>query len=199
MIFDLRPSVLDDLGLLAAIRWYAQRQLEPRGIAVRYDFADLDLHLPAEIETALFRSVQEAVNNIARHSGAENALIEIDRGRDGLQIEIEDDGVGFDLGEVTSTVDSGRGLGLTGLRERMELLGGAGGDRFLARRWDTRAVRGADGGRFGVKRGGTARNAKERGELSGAGGALGRLARGQGLRTADGSTGQQRPNQDRRH
>jgi signal transduction histidine kinase len=124
VIFDLRPSVLDDLGLLAAIRWYAQRQLEPRGIAVRYDFADLDLHLPAEIETALFRSVQEAVNNIARHSRAENALIEIDRSADGLQIEIEDDGVGFDLGEVTSTVDSGRGLGLTGLRERMELLGG---------------------------------------------------------------------------
>ena len=124
VIFDLRPSVLDDLGLLAAIRWYAQRQLEPRGIAVRYDFADLDLHLPAEIETALFRSVQEAVNNIARHSRAENALIEIDLGPDGLQIEIEDDGMGFDLAEVSSTTDSGRGLGITGLRERMELLGG---------------------------------------------------------------------------
>jgi signal transduction histidine kinase len=124
VIFDLRPSVLDDLGLLAAIRWYAQRQLEPRGMAVRCDFPDLDLHLPAEIETALFRTVQEAVNNIARHSNAENALIEIDRGRDGLTIEVEDDGVGFDLGEATSTVDSGRGLGLTGLRERMELLGG---------------------------------------------------------------------------
>ena len=125
VIFDLRPSVLDDLGLLAAIRWYAQRQLEPRGIAVRLDFADLNLRLPAEIETALFRSVQEAVNNIARHSGAENALIEIDLGGNGLQIDIEDDGVGFDVDEVTSTVESGRGLGLTGLRERMELIGGA--------------------------------------------------------------------------
>ncbi len=125
VIFDLRPSVLDDLGLLAAIRWYAQRQLEPRGITVRYDFADLNLRLPAEIETALFRSVQEAVNNIARHSGAENALIEIDLGGNGLQIDIEDNGVGFDVDEVTSTVESGRGLGLTGLRERMELIGGA--------------------------------------------------------------------------
>jgi two-component system sensor histidine kinase UhpB len=124
VIFDLRPSVLDDLGLLAAIRWYAHRQLEPAGIAVRCDFADLDLHLPAEIDTALFRSVQEAVNNIARHSRAENALIEIHHAAEGLQIAIDDDGVGFDLNEVTSTVDSGRGLGLTGLRERMELLGG---------------------------------------------------------------------------
>jgi signal transduction histidine kinase len=124
VIFDLRPSVLDDLGLLAAIRWYAHRQLEPCGIAVRCDFTDLALRLPAEIETALFRSVQEAVNNIARHSRAENALIEIDHGAEGLHIEIEDDGVGFDLNELTSTVDSGRGLGLTGLRERIELLGG---------------------------------------------------------------------------
>jgi two-component system, NarL family, sensor histidine kinase DegS len=84
----------------------------------------LNLHLAPEIDTALFRSVQEAVNNIARHSGADNALIEIDRTTDALRIEIEDDGVGFDLGAVTSTPDSGRGLGLLGLRERIELLGG---------------------------------------------------------------------------
>ena len=123
LIFDLRPSVLDDLGLLAAIRWYAQRQLAP-AVAVRCDFADVELRLAPEVETALFRSVQEAVNNIARHSSAENALIEIDRTAGAVQIEVEDDGVGFDLGEVTSTADSGRGLGLLGLRERIELLGG---------------------------------------------------------------------------
>jgi signal transduction histidine kinase len=124
VIFDLRPSVLDDLGLLPAIRWYAQRQLEPCGVAVRYDGADVDLHLPPEIQTALFRTVQEAINNIARHARAEHALIEIDHGVDGLQIAIEDDGVGFDVREAGSTIDSGRGLGLTGIRERMELLGG---------------------------------------------------------------------------
>jgi signal transduction histidine kinase len=124
IIFDLRPSVLDDLGLLAAIHWYAGRQLEARGITTRVDVSDGELRLPSETETALFRAVQEAINNIARHSRAENALIEITRDAAGLQIEIEDDGAGFDVAEVATPTESGRGLGLTGLRERMELLGG---------------------------------------------------------------------------
>lgn len=124
VIFDLRPSVLDDLGLLPAIRWYATRQLEARGIAVRCDFPDTDVRVPPEIETALFRAVQEAINNIARHSRAESALIEIDVRPGELFIQVEDDGTGFDVEAVKAPSESGRGLGLLGLRERMELLGG---------------------------------------------------------------------------
>jgi signal transduction histidine kinase len=125
VIFDLRPSVLDDLGLLSAIRWYATRQLEPKGISVRFDFPDAEVHLPPEVETALFRTVQEAINNIARHSQAESALIEIDARPGELLIEVEDDGQGFDVESVSAPSESGRGLGLLGLRERMELLGGS--------------------------------------------------------------------------
>jgi signal transduction histidine kinase len=125
IIFDLRPSVLDDLGLLAAIRWYAGRQLEPRGIAVRFDFPDGTLPLPPETEAALFRAVQEAIGNIARHSRAESALVEIDASAGRLRIDIEDEGVGFDVSEVSTPSLSGRGLGLLGLRERMELIGGS--------------------------------------------------------------------------
>jgi signal transduction histidine kinase len=124
VIFDLRPSVLDDLGLLSAIRWYAARQLEPKGISVRYDFPEGEIEVAPEAETALFRAVQEAINNIARHSRAESALIEIDTPPGELRIEIEDDGAGFDVASVQAPSESGRGLGLLGLRERMELLGG---------------------------------------------------------------------------
>jgi len=124
VIFDLRPSVLDDLGLLSAIRWYATRQLEPKHVSVRFDFPEGEIEVAPEAETALFRAVQEAINNIARHAGAESALIEIDTPPGELRIEIEDDGAGFDVESVQAPSESGRGLGLLGLRERMELLGG---------------------------------------------------------------------------
>jgi signal transduction histidine kinase len=124
VIFDLRPSVLDDLGLLPAIRWYATRQLGAAAVSVRCDFDDLDARLAPEVEISVFRAVQEAINNIARHAHAENALIEISRDSRGLQVEIEDDGEGFDVAQVEQPSESGRGLGLLGLRERIELLGG---------------------------------------------------------------------------
>jgi signal transduction histidine kinase len=91
---------------------------------VRYDFPEREIEVAPEAETALFRAVQEAINNIARHSAAESALIEIDTPPGELRIEIEDDGAGFDVASVNTPSASGRGLGLLGLRERMELLGG---------------------------------------------------------------------------
>ena len=125
LILDLRPSVLDDLGLLSAIRWSAERHLEPRGIAVRCEFGDVETRFAPEVETALFRVVQEAITNIARHSKADTALIQCAE-RDGkLTIEIEDDGEGFDLAGLPPPGSRQRGLGLLGMRERVELLGGA--------------------------------------------------------------------------
>jgi signal transduction histidine kinase len=124
ILFDLRPSVLDDLGLTSAIRWCAERHLEPLGVSVRCEFSGFERRLPADVETALFRVVQEAVTNIAKHAKAETVLIQC-AGRPGaVTIEIEDDGRGFDPGSLATTRTTGTGLGLVGIRERVELLGG---------------------------------------------------------------------------
>ena len=124
LIYDLRPSVLDDLGLWSAIRWYADRQLEPRGVAVHCEFNDVDRRLPPLVETALFRAVQEAVSNIAKHADAEHALIQCGFDGDVLTIEIEDDGDGFEPSAVKRPKDEGHGWGLLGITERVEALGG---------------------------------------------------------------------------
>jgi signal transduction histidine kinase len=124
LIFDLRPSVLDDLGLLAAIHWFASRALEPRGLSVRCELEPLTTRLPPEMETALFRVVQEALNNVGRHSDADSVLIQVGERNGHLEIEIEDDGRGFDPESVAQPAPGGRGLGLMGIRERVELLGG---------------------------------------------------------------------------
>jgi signal transduction histidine kinase len=124
LLFDLRPSVLDDLGLASAVRWYAERQLLPLGIAVRCEFSGLDgRRLPAEIETALFRVVQEALTNIAKHSAADTVLVECAAREGVVTVQIEDDGRGFDP-EAPALSTSGTGLGLMGMRERVTLLGG---------------------------------------------------------------------------
>jgi len=124
IIYDLRPSILDDLGLLAAIRWMAQRNLGPQGIHVRCEFEDLPPRLPPDMEIAVFRAVQESVSNVVRHARAETVLIEIAADKGVLTIDVEDDGSGFDPAEVGGPSSSGRGLGILGMRERMELIGG---------------------------------------------------------------------------
>jgi signal transduction histidine kinase len=122
LILDLRPSVLDDLGLFSAIQWYAERTLGAREVAVRCEIHELERRLPPEFEIALFRVCQEAVNNIARHAHAESVLIQL--GTDGaeLVIEIEDDGQGFDPARGGDT--SRPHYGIMGIGERAELLGG---------------------------------------------------------------------------
>ncbi|MFI5182499.1 MAG: ATP-binding protein [Thermoanaerobaculia bacterium] len=124
VIYDLRPSVLDDLGLAAAVRWLGERHLAPVGIAFRCEIAGLDERLPVEVETAVFRVVQEALMNVVRHAGAETVLVQMERSGDRIEIEVEDDGRGFEPASVTTPESSGRGLGLLGIRERVELLGG---------------------------------------------------------------------------
>jgi signal transduction histidine kinase len=124
LIYDLRPSILDDLGLLPAITWFAERTLNPLGISVRCECTEIEDRFRPEFEIAVFRVVQEAITNIAKHAAAETVLVEcaLD-GRD-LVIDIQDDGRGFDPAAVATSPDSQRGLGLMGMRERMELVGG---------------------------------------------------------------------------
>lgn len=125
MIVNLRPSVLDDLGLAAAIQWFAERHLNTAGVSVRCELGDLDIRLPPETETALFRAVQEAIVNTARHARAETVLIQGSVQNGSVTIEIEDDGVGFEPQQVGSMPGSLRGVGLLGMRERIEILGGS--------------------------------------------------------------------------
>lgn len=123
LILDLRPSVLDDLGLESAIRWYAERYLQPRGISVRCEFEHLERRLPPGFETAVFRVCQEAMTNIARHAEAETVLVQARVEGDAMVVEIEDDGKGFDPVEVGHRTGRPH-FGLLGMRERVELLGG---------------------------------------------------------------------------
>jgi signal transduction histidine kinase/HAMP domain-containing protein len=124
LIFDLRPSMLDHLGLVPALRWFADFRLEPKGIRVSIEEVASPRRLPAEVETALFRTVQEAINNIARHSAARNVNIIFCMDEEKAEVVVEDDGIGFDLDEINRKVYTPRGLGLLGMRERLELLGG---------------------------------------------------------------------------
>ncbi len=123
VIYDLRPSMLDDLGLLPAIRWYAER-LSKRGVAVQFEFPDAPLDLSPEARIAVYRVVQEALSNIERHARAETVLVACTVSPTELAIEVEDDGVGFDPEEMRQPRESGQGLGLLGMRERLSLLGG---------------------------------------------------------------------------
>jgi signal transduction histidine kinase len=124
MILSLRPSALDDLGLVPALRAHAERALKGAGIQFELDSRDLTHRLPPEIETTLFRVFQEAFNNIVRHSAAKRARL-IFVTRDGLfKGEIADDGRGFNLRDFQPNGNSARGLGLLGMQERVAQCGG---------------------------------------------------------------------------
>jgi signal transduction histidine kinase len=124
MIFDLRPSVLDDLGLLAALHWYAESRLEPLGVKVRLDTAGTERRLPSQVETVVFRVAQEAITNIARHAGAESVMMGVEFAHGSISMEIEDDGQGFEPAALQRTPHDTRGLGLLGMQERVALAGG---------------------------------------------------------------------------
>jgi signal transduction histidine kinase len=124
MILDLRPSVLDDLGLLPALRGHAERVFSPAGIQYFINAEGRIERLPPEIETALYRTFQEALNNIVRHAGADRVDIFLRRNNGILEGEIIDDGRGFELESVDLSGDSSRGLGLLGMRERVLQSGG---------------------------------------------------------------------------
>lgn len=125
LITDLRPSLLDDLGLVAAIAWYGEQRLKPYGLAFRLQDNTLEGRLPRPVETALFRIVQEGLTNILRHAKASSVIVRLNQDHDLIMLEICDNGVGFDPLRLESLDPGGRGLGLRGMRERAAILGGA--------------------------------------------------------------------------
>jgi signal transduction histidine kinase len=123
MIYDLRPTILDDLGLAAAIRWYVKETVEPQGLQVDLAISGLDQRMAPHIETAAFRILQEACTNILKHAGASRARVEVTVADGGIHLTVQDNGRGFDPTAVSQSRE-GRGMGLLGMQERAELLGG---------------------------------------------------------------------------
>ena len=124
IIFDLRPSMLDHLGLVPAIRSLAKSRLEAAGVRVTMQENGKIRRLSPEMEIALYRVAQEAVTNIARHAAARNVIITCSMNEKTIEMCVEDDGIGFDISGLGLLPDSPRGLGLLGMRERLELVGG---------------------------------------------------------------------------
>jgi len=124
LIYKLRPSLLDDMGLVAVVRWLTENNLEVNGINVKLKISGRQKRLPSQIEETLFRVINEAVNNIVRHSEAKNTQICLKFSKNSICAQIIDDGLGFDVDEAISSKDRPRGLGLLGMKERVELMNG---------------------------------------------------------------------------
>ncbi|MEO8287044.1 MAG: PAS domain-containing sensor histidine kinase [Chloroflexota bacterium] len=121
---DLRPSILDDLGLVSALLWYTERHAERTGLDIQIALDPLPYRLPTDIETTCFRVVQEALTNIARHSRARCAKVELCRRDGNIEAIVSDDGDGFDVKAAQARASAGASMGLIGMRERAELAGG---------------------------------------------------------------------------
>jgi signal transduction histidine kinase len=120
--FELRPSTLDELGLAAALRGYVTRHAGPSGLHLRLSLGDLPDGVPPDVETACFRIAQEAVTNVLRHAHAKRLGVRLRGGARGIELVVEDDGVGLASGaggdpELT-------GLGIAGMSERAAHAGG---------------------------------------------------------------------------
>jgi PAS domain S-box-containing protein len=123
---DLRPSVLDDLGILPTLEWFCreyQKIYSHIRIEKKTDIKESDI--PISIKTEIYRVTQEAFNNIAKHSKADLVRLSFGKKEDKIELIIQDNGIGFILEEILSQKRSKKGLGLTSMRERMELSGGS--------------------------------------------------------------------------
>jgi PAS domain S-box-containing protein len=121
---DLRPSLLDDLGLTAAIRWYLERHEHRLGVSATLVGDLADVRLPPQIETACFRVAQEALTNVARHAGARSVCVELRHTDAEIELWVRDDGDGFDVESKRARAVGGHSMGILGMEERVMLVGG---------------------------------------------------------------------------
>jgi signal transduction histidine kinase len=120
MSLNLRPSMLDDMGLLPTLLWHFDRYTRQTGIHINFRYDDLPRRLPLEIETAAYRIVQEALTNVARYAQVQEAFVGLVLQDRTLWVEVLDEGKGFDRSLEMERVRTGIG----GMRERASLLGG---------------------------------------------------------------------------
>ena len=123
LALDLRPSVLDDLGLPAALRWYVDRFARTAHVEAHLSI-DAVPHLEADLETVCFRVAQEALTNVARHARARHVWVDLHLLPVGLELSVRDDGSGFDIGVARDHAVGGASMGLLGMQERVALVGG---------------------------------------------------------------------------
>jgi two-component system sensor histidine kinase UhpB len=121
---DLRPAMLDDLGLLPVLRSLVADFAGRTGIKAEFRVSTEKLDLPPGADAAVYRAVQEALSNVAAHSGASRVTVELRQEPGAVRLVILDDGRGPDSGFELATLESRGHLGLTGMRERMTALGG---------------------------------------------------------------------------
>jgi len=119
---DLRPTALDDLGLIAALHSYIEKFSHHWPIRIEFSTNGLRRRLPAEVELVLYRVIQEALSNVAKHSGARSVKVSLSRKKNVVTASVRDDGKGFDVEEVTASGQAS--LGLFGMRERLALVSG---------------------------------------------------------------------------
>ncbi len=124
IISDLRPSHLDDLGLSAAIRWYAGRLQELTPLMIRVDILGEERPIDEAARITMFRIIQESLNNIIKHAGASHVQIDLEFREEKVHILVRDNGSGFDMDAVQVRRSNRPSLGLAGMQERAELLGG---------------------------------------------------------------------------
>lgn len=125
LAWELRPSTLDDLGLLDSVGAFVQEWSTHHETAAEFhSFSFPKERLESEIETHLYRITQEALNNVAKHANAKNVTVMLERRKENIILIIEDDGVGFKQSAKTASANSTKGLGLIGMSERAALIGG---------------------------------------------------------------------------
>jgi len=117
---SLRPTMLDDLGLLPTLKWHFDRYTNQTGLEVDFRYGELPAVLPHEVVIIAYRVVQEALTNAARYSGVHEVMVRLQRVGSCLRVEVKDEGVGFDLGALPAD----GGVGISGMRERVISIGG---------------------------------------------------------------------------
>jgi len=122
---DLRPRILDDLGLVAALEWMTEDMVKSRGFDAHVEVMGVERTLPVEAQLLLFRIAQEALSNIRRHAEASRAVVKLEFRDDNITMTVSDNGRGFELPERIGDLASSGKLGLAGMQERAQLLGGS--------------------------------------------------------------------------
>ncbi|MBH5320609.1 sensor histidine kinase [Paenibacillus sp. GSMTC-2017] len=124
IIFNLRPMALDDLGLVPALRKFAQDFEEKSRIRTKFDLTGKEIRMPSAMEAAIYRMVQEAFSNVLKHANASYVSLEINYKQQVISLTIQDNGVGFMVGSVGKPTSRNSHFGLVGMRERVELIEG---------------------------------------------------------------------------
>ena len=124
IILDLRPTLLEDMGLVSALRWYATQKLGPAGVTLHVQTNGIGDRLDPHLETTLYRIGQEALTNVGKHAQAHNVWLTVRRVNGHCELVVRDDGCGFDVSQVLASPDTRVGIGLFGMKERAALTDG---------------------------------------------------------------------------